>query len=42
MRRRIATPDELAQSVLYLASSASSFMTGGALLVDGGVPINRT
>lgn len=40
--KRIAKPEELAQSVLYLASSASSFMTGAALLVDGGVSINRT
>lgn len=40
--KRIATPDELAQSVLYMASGASSFMTGAALLVDGGVSINRT
>lgn len=40
--KRIATPEELAQSVLYMASDASSFMTGTALLVDGGVSINRT
>ncbi|MBB1632048.1 SDR family oxidoreductase [Cupriavidus sp. UME77] len=40
--KRIATPEELAQSVLYMASGASSFMTGAALLVDGGVSINRT
>lgn len=40
--KRIAKPEELAQSVLYLASGASSFMTGAALLVDGGVSINRT
>jgi NAD(P)-dependent dehydrogenase (short-subunit alcohol dehydrogenase family) len=40
--KRIAQPEELAQSVLYLASNASSFMTGAALLVDGGVSINRT
>jgi NAD(P)-dependent dehydrogenase (short-subunit alcohol dehydrogenase family) len=39
--KRIATPDEIAQSVLYLASDASSFTTGSALLVDGGVSINR-
>ncbi len=40
--KRIATPEEQAQSVLYLASDASSFTTGTALLVDGGVSINRT
>ncbi|WP_119459046.1 SDR family oxidoreductase [Rhodospirillaceae bacterium SYSU D60014] len=40
--KRIATPDELARSALYLASHASTFTTGSALLVDGGVSINRT
>ena len=40
--RRLATPEEMAKSVLYLASDASSFTTGTALLVDGGVSINRT
>lgn len=40
--KRMALPEEIAQSALYLASSASSFMTGTALLVDGGVSINRT
>jgi NAD(P)-dependent dehydrogenase (short-subunit alcohol dehydrogenase family) len=40
--KRIATPDEMAQSVLYLASDASTFTTGTALLVDGGVSINKT
>jgi NAD(P)-dependent dehydrogenase (short-subunit alcohol dehydrogenase family) len=40
--KRIASPEELAQSALFLASSASSFMTGAAMLVDGGVSINRT
>lgn len=40
--KRIAHPDEVAQSALYLASDASSFTTGTALLADGGVSINRT
>ncbi|MDO6528176.1 SDR family oxidoreductase [Motilimonas sp. 1_MG-2023] len=39
--KRMATPDEIAQSALYLASNASSFTTGSAMLVDGGVSINR-
>lgn len=34
---RIATPEEIARSALYLASDASSFTTGTAMLVDGGV-----
>jgi NAD(P)-dependent dehydrogenase (short-subunit alcohol dehydrogenase family) len=40
--KRIAAPEEIARSVLYLASDASSFTTGAALLVDGGVSICRT
>lgn len=40
--KRLAQPEELAQAALYLASDASSFMTGTAMLVDGGVSINRT
>lgn len=40
--KRLAQPEELAQAALYLASNASSFMTGAAMLVDGGVSINRT
>ena len=39
---RIAMPEEIAQSALYLASDASSFTTGTAMLVDGGVSINKT
>lgn len=39
--KRIADPKEIAQSALYLASDASSFTTGTALLVDGGISIAR-
>jgi NAD(P)-dependent dehydrogenase (short-subunit alcohol dehydrogenase family) len=39
--KRIASPEEIAKSALYLASDASSFTTGAALLVDGGVSINK-
>jgi NAD(P)-dependent dehydrogenase (short-subunit alcohol dehydrogenase family) len=39
--KRTASPDEIARSALYLASDASSFSTGTALLVDGGVSIHR-
>jgi enoyl-[acyl-carrier-protein] reductase (NADH) len=40
--KRISTPEEIASSVVYLASDASGFTTGTAFLVDGGVSINRT
>lgn len=39
--RRIASPEEQARSALYLASDLSSFTTGSALLVDGGVSVSR-
>jgi NAD(P)-dependent dehydrogenase (short-subunit alcohol dehydrogenase family) len=39
--KRIARPEEIARSALYLASDASSFTTGIALLADGGVSIQR-
>lgn len=40
--KRMASPAEIARSALYLASDAASFVTGTALVVDGGVSITRT
>ena len=40
--KRVATPDEVARSVLFLASDDSAFVTGTAMLVDGGGSITRT
>jgi len=34
--QRIGKPDDIAQAALYLASDAASFVTGTALVVDGG------
>ena len=39
--KRMAEPEEIAEAALFLAAPASSFMTGTAMLVDGGVSINR-
>jgi len=40
--KRVGSPEELAQAALYLASDASSFQSGTAMLVDGGLSITRT
>ena len=40
--KRLAQPEEIAQSALYLASDASSFTTGACLMADGGISISRT
>ncbi len=40
--KRTASPEEIAQSALYLASDMSRFTTGTAMLVDGGVSISKT
>jgi NAD(P)-dependent dehydrogenase (short-subunit alcohol dehydrogenase family) len=40
--KRVGRPEEVARSVLYLASDDSSFVTGTASLIDGGFAIMRT
>jgi NAD(P)-dependent dehydrogenase (short-subunit alcohol dehydrogenase family) len=37
--RRIGEPDEIAGAAVFLASKAGSFVTGQAIVVDGGVTV---
>lgn len=39
--KRMAAPEEIAKAALFLLSDASSFVTGSAMLADGGNSINK-
>jgi NAD(P)-dependent dehydrogenase (short-subunit alcohol dehydrogenase family) len=40
--KRLAKPEEIARAILFLASDDASFVTGTALMVDGGVTAGST
>jgi len=37
--RRIASPQEIAKVIAFLASDESSFLTGSSIVVDGGLTV---
>ena len=39
LTNRLASPDEIAAAILFLASPAASFITGVALPVEGGATL---
>lgn len=39
--KRLGTPDDIAGAIVFLASNASSWMTGQTLIIDGGWSINE-
>jgi meso-butanediol dehydrogenase/(S,S)-butanediol dehydrogenase/diacetyl reductase len=39
--KRIGTPEEVADAILYLASDAAAFVTGAMLSIDGGSTVGR-
>jgi len=35
--RRLGTPEEVAQAIVFAAAPENGFMTGQAIIVDGGI-----
>ena len=40
LMKRMGTPDEIANEVLFLASEEASFITGEHLVIDGGATLD--
>jgi NAD(P)-dependent dehydrogenase (short-subunit alcohol dehydrogenase family) len=40
--KRMAEPEEIARAAMFLLSDAGSFVTGAAMLCDGGNSISKT